>query len=100
LNTVCGKPLWLVTNNRDSLQAFEQQYIAGVAIKLRADDVSVDITLPSGAKQRREAYYGNGYLSQGSRNFLVPRDTRECVVTNARGEKRSINLRLQNRSRH
>jgi len=100
INTVSGRPLWLVTNNRDSLQAFEQQYAAGVVIKLRADDVSVDITLPSGAKQRREAYYGNGYLSQGSRNFLLPLGTRECIVTNAKGEKRSLTLIWQNRSRH
>ena len=100
LNLASGKQLWLVTNNRDNMQVFASSQDQGLMIKLQPDDVAVDITLSSGAVQRRELYFGNGYLSQGSRNFKLPPGTRACIITNARGLTRPVTMVRPERSRH
>jgi len=83
-------PLWIVSNNKDSVQVFEQRLHRGQRIQLRPDDVRIELIFNSGTKQIRECYFGSGYLSQSSRSFIIPQSVRECVVQNSRGEQRSV----------
>jgi hypothetical protein len=85
-----GNALWIVSNNRDSLEVFEQLLEGTHVIHMKEDDVRAEIVLSSGARQLREGYYGNGYLSQGSRSFALPHNVRECIMVNTEGKRRRV----------
>ncbi|MBL0739641.1 VCBS repeat-containing protein [Chryseolinea lacunae] len=82
-----GTTLWMATATRDSVKVFEQSG-SGVWIKPRPGDVWAEVTLPDGKKQRRELYYGSGYLSQSTRAFRVPATATEIWLTDAQGNRR------------
>jgi len=86
-----GKALWVASNNRDSLRVFEQMLPASLTLLLpERDDVYAEIIFSNGEKQRHEFYFGDGYLSQSSRNFYLPERAVEVLMVKANGSKRRM----------
>ncbi|WP_396591955.1 VCBS repeat-containing protein [Allomuricauda sp. R78024] len=56
-------------------------------------DASLMIHFEDGSIQKRELYYGSGYLSQGSRKQLIPKDAEYIVVKNFEGVETKIDVR-------
>lgn len=88
-----NKPLWLTTSNRDSLLIFKRNINGGHWLRPAATDVRVEFQWADGKRQVRELYYGSGYLSQSTRNFLVPPHVTTVYFTDSKGEKRKIEIK-------
>jgi hypothetical protein len=87
-----GSSLILVARNSDSLKVIKADATANRIIRLRADEVSAEITYGSGEKEIKEFNYGSGYLSHSSRICRVPPGAESVVITNYRGVKRTIRI--------
>lgn len=89
-----GRTLFVASQNQDSLKVFTMlaETASNPRIEtLRADDVWAEFNYTNGRKERREFYYGLGYLSQSSRKFVIPDGIKEIIIYNAKGESRKIN---------
>lgn len=83
----------LVSQNQDSLLAFSQPVAAASTAKwsdVKADDFCADITASDGRVRHVEFYYGSGFLSNGSRKLAEPKGAQKIVITNFRGQKRTV----------
>jgi hypothetical protein len=87
------QPLALVSNNSDSLQAYAYPKHYRSVIRLRPDDARAEIRYGDGRIEKREFYYGAGYLSQSSRNLKVPDGVLSVHLYNYRGTGREVSLR-------
>ncbi|SHG45275.1 VCBS repeat-containing protein [Flagellimonas flava] len=56
-------------------------------------DASITIHFEDGFMQKRELYYGSGYLSQGSRRQIIPKKAKYIVVKNFKGEEIKTDVR-------
>ncbi|HVF96525.1 MAG TPA: VCBS repeat-containing protein, partial [Flavisolibacter sp.] len=93
IHTALGEGALLASQNADSLLVFSQPMQTGRTTKwidLKADDFYADITLPDGRTRHTEFYYGSGYLSHGSRKLAVENGTTKIIITNFKGQKRTV----------
>ncbi|HZK64680.1 MAG TPA: VCBS repeat-containing protein [Puia sp.] len=80
------------TQNRDFLQLFGLNQKRKI-IRFNPDDVTANIHLKNGRTRKMELYYGSSYLSQSSR-FIMQDDTMlQIEITNAKGEKRVVQVK-------
>nr|WP_299486165.1 VCBS repeat-containing protein [uncultured Allomuricauda sp.] len=56
-------------------------------------DASITIHFEDGSVQKRELYYGSGYLSQGSRRQIIPKKAKYIMVKNFKGEEIKTDVR-------
>lgn len=84
-----NKMLLLVSQNKDSLKAFEGLKHTEF-ISLNPYDAWCETNFKNGKKQKTEFYIGSGYLSQSSR--LIPRDgnVKKIEIMDSRGQKRIV----------
>ncbi len=86
-------PLWVATQNQDSLRVFVNRGIPRWRIiSLKPSDVHAELKLANGRTRKQEFYYGNGYLAQSSRAFIVPPNTLAVTVFNTDGERREVGI--------
>lgn len=85
-----GNSLILVARNSDSLKVMKTKALANQIVRIKADDVSAEITYKSGNKELKEFNYGSGYLSQSSRILKLPAGVDSVTITNYRGGTRTI----------
>jgi hypothetical protein len=91
IHTAGNKPIWIATQNQDSLVVFGNKQPANSKwISLKPDDFYADIVYKNGSKKRVEFYYGSTYLSQSSRKFLIEQDAAKITFTNFKGSKRQV----------
>ncbi len=86
-----GKYLMAASQFRDSLKLFQLNKNANI-IKVNPDDVSAIIHYKNGSIQKLEFYYGSSFLSQSSRIILTNANMQNIIITNSKGEKRTIDL--------
>ncbi len=87
------EPLYLLSNNADSLKVFSKNKKHSKAIvRLEALDESAQLTFLDGHTQKVEFYYGEGYLSQTSRQLLLSDQVISIDILNSSSERRIINL--------
>ena len=84
-----GSNLVLVAQNSDSLQAFSTAAEKRV-LRLERDDASAEFSYQTGRIERREFYYGSGYLSQSSRICPVPNGVISVKITKYSGDVRQL----------
>ena len=68
-----GRPVYLITQNRDSLKVFvtdNAQNCDATSIRIKSRDVYALIEQNDGRKRKEEFYYGSGYLSSSSRTVM------------------------------
>jgi hypothetical protein len=87
-----GNSLILAAQNSGKLKTFTYPKYDNYLIHLKREDAYADITYSDGEKERREFYYGSGYLSSSSRIFSLPSDAITVKITSFRGESRDITL--------
>lgn len=84
-----GNTLVLVAQNSDSLQAFSTAGKTQV-VHLEKNDAFAELYYETGSIERREFYYGSGYLSQSSRICPVPEGVVSINITKYSGEVREL----------
>ncbi|MGI9544240.1 MAG: VCBS repeat-containing protein [Cyclobacteriaceae bacterium] len=94
LTTAQGKPLILVTQNQDSLRAYNyyNKESSSNPITLDAQDAYGIVSYPNGKMEKVEFYYGSSYLSQSSRKFAFPSSATTVVLYDSRGESREVSI--------
>lgn len=87
-----GQPHITITANQDSLQVWSPaEDIELLTVALRADEYYALITSKEGKVCRQEFYYGDAYLSQSSRHFLInPVDTKSIKLYDYQGNSREV----------
>lgn len=83
----------VVTQNDDSLEAFEHSRASGHSITVRPADRYAELTFRDGSTRRDEFFYGSTYLSQSSRVLWVPPGVRDVVVYGMDGTSRTVDVR-------
>ncbi|CCH51213.1 ASPIC/UnbV domain protein [Fibrisoma limi BUZ 3] len=87
-----GQPLFLATQNQDSLRVFApSRPLQSKTIRLMPTDQYVLATLPNGKKQKIEGYWGASYLAQSSRTVRLPVGTLVAEVVGLK-ERRTVRL--------
>lgn len=56
----------------------------------KKDDIAALILLENASIQKQEFHYGSGYLSQGSRKLLIPKNATSVRIINANGNETEI----------
>jgi hypothetical protein len=91
INMKDGRQAIIIGRNSDSLKVFSINDKSRV-IPLDRNDCYAVIKAADGRSYRHEFYYGNSYLSQSSRSFAVPADTKAVTMYNNQGHKRIVNF--------
>ena len=68
-----GKEMLIATQNRATFKCFELPNQDGQSIKLNPTDRVKTLTLANGQKRKVEFYYGSSFLSQDSRQIMIPK---------------------------
>lgn len=89
LSSAGGQWLVAASANRGPLKLFALKQ-AIQSIPAAPGLYAVEYSLPNGKKQKRELYYGNSFLSQSARRYLIPAKATAASGVNSKGEKISI----------
>jgi len=84
--------LYVASQNRDSLKMFVMEKPGRQIIVPKSLDQRAELLFDDGGKEIIEFYYGSGYLSQSSRKFVVPKNLKELIVFDSKGQRRKIDL--------
>ncbi len=75
----------------DEMKIFSQEKNPTKNIKLKKDDCQIIIEYKDGKKEKREVYYGEGYLSQNSRWITFnPKEIKAITIWNYQRGKREL----------
>ncbi|ULQ51740.1 FG-GAP-like repeat-containing protein [Flavihumibacter fluvii] len=83
------KYLLAASQNRGPLAIFELKK-DGKPIQLQPSEQTADISFKNGQKQKQEFYHGSSFLSQSSRFLTVGANVQSVVITDSRGNKRTL----------
>jgi enediyne biosynthesis protein E4 len=94
--TAANGDTWLLTgNNSGAVKTYTVQQNRK-QFKVEREDIYALITRQNGAIYKQEFYYGSTYLSQSSRQIMVPDDVSSMEIFNSKGKSRKINFKLNN----
>lgn len=79
--------------NNDELKIHSRKLDNQFIYKSNPQDASLTIHFEDGSIQKRELYYGAGYLSQGSRRQSIPKEAKFIIVKNFKGVETKIDVR-------
>ncbi len=86
-----NKSLFIVTSNKDTLKAFENKNDSK-KINIEKNDAFAEIEFINGKKRKVEFYYGSGYLSQSTRSLTLPKNSKNIIIVDVKGNKRKVSL--------
>ncbi len=95
LTTASGDTWLLIGNNSGAVKTYTVQQNRK-QFKVEREDIYALITRKNGTLFKHEFYYGSTYLSQSSRQFLLPDDVSSMEIFNSKGKSRKINFNLKN----
>ena len=91
LRLASGQPLYIVTQNKDSLRLLTNlTKYPGSLLKPRSTDAFAITRLPNGKQRKTEFYWGGGYLSQSSRTIVLPGDRKNNTIADVQGRRRAF----------
>lgn len=85
-----GSLLFAATQNRGPLKLFRLRN-GGKVSRLNAGDKYADIILNNGKIRRQEVYQGSSFLSQSVPFIQLSRNVSKVIVTDIKGNKRTVN---------
>jgi hypothetical protein len=88
-----GSSLILVAQNSGKMKAFEYQRSGRDPVRLNKNDFFAEITYHDGKTERKEFYYGSGYLSNSSRFLDIPNGAERVKITSYDGKERDVLLK-------
>jgi hypothetical protein len=92
LKSASGTELLIATQNLDSLRVFMSSHDQGNQRSFQPAklDSWAELDHENGKKEKVEFYYGTGYLSQSTRDLVIPHTVTKIVVYDFKGNKRTI----------
>ncbi len=93
LSMTDGNSLILVAQNSGKMRVFENQRSDAGSVRLNKEDAYAMIKYDNGETERREFYYGSGYLSHSSRVLYIPQGADEIKITSYTGKERDVLLK-------
>lgn len=87
-----NEPLVLIAKNSDSLSTFSYDVKNSSIVLLNPLDAWAEIEYKNGKKEKREFYYGSGYLSQSSRKMMVLKEAKSITIHDFLNNKRNISF--------
>lgn len=87
-----GNPLLVASQNRGELKAYQTKKSPSKTLSLDKDIMAVVLDLGNGKTQRVETTLGSGFLSQSSREVLIPQNVKGIKTINYKGQENEINL--------
>ncbi|MCJ7466741.1 MAG: VCBS repeat-containing protein [Maribacter sp.] len=91
LNDANKKLLVIATQNNDSIKVFEQPLmLPNQLIRLRSNEVKVEITYGDNTKRNCEFYWGSTFQSQSSRTILVTNSMKKLRFLDGFGKETRI----------
>ncbi|TAE49661.1 MAG: RNA-binding protein [Bacteroidetes bacterium] len=97
LVTAQGQALYIASQNRDSLRVFASP-LPAQTFKAQASDAVALMTFADGARQRMELSYGDSYLGQSSRTYLLPPGVVSVEVIDYQGKKRVVSVPINGKA--
>jgi hypothetical protein len=85
-----GSSLILAAQNSGKMKVYQVNKSGGEMIRLNRDDVVAMIHYADGGIERKEFYYGCGYLSNSSRVLWIPEGVDSIDITTYSDESRTI----------
>lgn len=85
-----GNEWVLASQNRGPILGFSLQTAGKNAIRLKPMDFQVKLYHQDGSVELRELNYGSGFLSQSSRNILLPDNVQKLELLDYAGNSRTI----------
>ena len=85
-----GKLNILVSRTNDSLKVYQHQENASFTIPLQPQDAYAQISYLDGSQEKREFYYGSGYLSHSSRHLKLSNKMQTVKIYDFQGRVREI----------
>jgi len=95
LTTACGDTRLLIGNNSGGVKTYTVQQNRK-QFKVEREDIYAYITRQNGAIYKQEFYYGSTYLSQSSRQIMLPDDVSSMEIFNSKRKSHKINFNLNN----
>jgi hypothetical protein len=92
LASVQGSHLLIASQNRGELKVFQSEKSAERSIEPGFDILAVVFDLGNGKTQRVEVTLGKGFLSQPSREILIPSGTKGIKMIDYKGNVKEIDL--------
>ncbi|MFC2126359.1 FG-GAP-like repeat-containing protein [Bacteroidota bacterium] len=87
-----GSSIILVAQNSGDLKVFRKTKPYHKVVRLENDDAYAEIKYRTGELERREFYYGSGYLSHSSRVLYIPANVDAVNIFSYSGKSNSIEL--------
>ncbi|WP_243745487.1 VCBS repeat-containing protein [Segetibacter sp. 3557_3] len=88
--------LFLATQNQDSMVVFARSASLPAStprwIQFKDQEFTAELTYGNGSKQKVECYYGSTFLSQGTRILQINNDVKEVIISDFKGNKRTVPL--------
>ncbi|MFH5883372.1 VCBS repeat-containing protein [Halalkalibaculum sp. DA3122] len=86
-----GQLIYIASQNSDSLKVFEAvNPTPGTVLKPPASASHLMITYQDGSTEKRELYYGSGYMSQSTRKINLPENVKSVTLYNYEGEQQTL----------
>ena len=88
LASATGSPLLIASQNRGRLEVFRHKTTTDgfKSFSPSPQTMAIIIELENGKKQRIETSYGAGFLSQSSRSFAIPQNTKSITMIDYNGK--------------
>jgi hypothetical protein len=85
-----GRSLILAAQNSGNLKVFSTEKVVSDIVRINRNDAIAEIVYENGQTERKEFYYGSGYLSSSSRICKVSQNVVSITITEYSGESRTI----------
>ena len=89
-----GNSLILAAQNSNKLKVFRTNHSSERMIQVEDGDAYAEILYKNGDIERREFYFGRGYLSSSSRYCKLTNDVVTVTISDFNGAKRAVDLTL------
>jgi hypothetical protein len=90
LTTATGEVILVAARNDDLAETCKSNMPPLRVIHIGQDDFYAILTYQNGKSEKKELYFGSGYLSQSSRKIRISGAVTKITIVNLRGEARTV----------
>jgi len=90
-NNNLNKRIYVASQNRGPLKTFTGRHETK-EVKVNPDETYAIISYKNGQERKEEFYYGNGFISQSSRNIAWNDQYKSIVIHSSKGTTRTISM--------
>jgi len=92
LSSVNGSPLYIASQNRGELKVFRGKNQESQSIEPSQEVSAILVELENGKTQRLEVNHGSGFLSQSSREIMLPKGLKSLKIVDYTGAIKDFDL--------